>query len=136
MQHTTIIDAIAANPDAHKPPVFGALLAARMDEGKAYVSDWGTSIVIGKKGEPAIATGDLPANPFGHIVDVLDQAHGRKINRLGKPTIVGPVEVSLQHTGQRKGKVYLAWHGTPTAHERLAFLRSLAPLDGLGMAWL
>lgn len=136
MQHTTIIDAIAANPDAGTLPTFGALLAARMDEGKAYVSDWGTSIVIGKKGEPAIATGDLPADPFGHIVDVLDKAHRRKVNRLGKPTVVGPVEVSLQHTSKRRGKLHISWHSTPTAHERLAFLRSLAPLDGLGMAWL
>lgn len=134
MQHTTIIDAIAANPDAHKPPVFGALLAQRMDEGEGAIFSCGHTLLIGKRGEPAVIEGTLPPDPFNDLVAVLDAAHGCKVNRMGKPTVIGPVSVQLQHY-KHKHKLRLTWNGNPSAHERLAFLRSFAPYDTMEMAW-
>jgi hypothetical protein len=118
-----------------QPPVFGALLLQRLDEGQAVVKTWGQSLVIGKAGAPALLSGTPVEPPFPRIVRQLDAQLGAKVNRLGKRTVIGPVWVELQYT-TRRNALKMGWHGTPTAHERMAFLRCFEPFDTMPMEWL
>jgi hypothetical protein len=120
----------------HPPPVFGALLLQRLDEGQAVVKTCGQSLVIGKAGAPALLSGNPGRQAFERIVHALDAVLGVKINRLGKRTTVGPVWVELQHNKQNRSSLRMGWNGPSTAHERMAFLRCFQPFDTMPMEWL